>query len=242
MRKAGFHPGAFRHSAVELLAVLALLFLSAPIVEDLPAGDLIEASMLTLVMVFAVLAVGGQRRTLLVALLLVAPAVATKWVNHMRPDLLSPLVFLSATEAFFAFVVAQLLRFILQAPRVDANVLCAGLSGYLMLGLLWMPAYVTVARLNPRAFNLTGGATMDGFNAFYFSFTTLCTVGYGDVTPVSKGARMLAVVEAIVGLFYVTVMISRLVALYSTTNPATHASADSPSAADQNDTQGSSES
>jgi uncharacterized membrane protein len=61
---------------------------------------------------------------------------------------------------------------------------------------------------------------MDGFNAFYFSFITLCTVGYGDVTPVSKGARMLAVVEAITGLFYVAVLISRLVAVYSATQPS----------------------
>ena len=49
---------------------------------------------------------------------------------------------------------------------------------------------------------------------------TLCTVGYGDITPVSKGARMLAVMEAISGLFYVAVLISRLVAIYSSSQPA----------------------
>ena len=60
--------------------------------------------------------------------------------------------------------------------------------------------------------------TLGGFNAFYFSFMTLCTVGYGDITPVSRPARMLAVTEAVVGLFYVAVLISRLVAVYSTTS------------------------
>jgi len=48
---------------------------------------------------------------------------------------------------------------------------------------------------------------------------TLCTVGYGDITPVSKGARMLAVLKAIAGLFYVAVLISRLVAIYSSNQP-----------------------
>jgi voltage-gated potassium channel len=57
---------------------------------------------------------------------------------------------------------------------------------------------------------------MDGFTAFYFSFATLTTVGYGDIAPVSSVARMLAVMEAVTGLFYVAVLISRLVALYST--------------------------
>jgi hypothetical protein len=177
-------------------------------------------------MVCAVLAVGGRRRSLMIALLLVAPALGGKWVNHFWPGIVSSMIYLFAAMTFFAFVVANLIRFIMRAPRVDTNVLCAGLSGYLLLGLLWTPAYAMVARLNPAAFNLAGPAgasTMSGFNAFYFSFMTLCTVGYGDITPLSKAARMLAVLEAIAGLFYVAVLISRLVAIYSSNPPASAA-------------------
>jgi hypothetical protein len=60
---------------------------------------------------------------------------------------------------------------------------------------------------------------MQGFNAFYFSFVTLSTVGYGDITPVSKVARMLAALEAMTGLLYVAVLIARLVSLYSAPQP-----------------------
>ena len=108
----------------------------------------------------------------------------------------------------------------MQAPRVDTNVLCAGVAGFLLLGLLWTPAYMLVARLNPAAFNLPSGsgtgATLNNFDAFYFSFITLCTIGYGDVTPASNAARMLAMTEGITGLFYMAVLISRLVSVYST--------------------------
>ena len=62
---------------------------------------------------------------------------------------------------------------------------------------------------------------MDGFTALYFSFITLSTVGYGDIAPVSKAARMLAPMESVVGLFYVAVLISRLVAIYSTPRSGT---------------------
>jgi hypothetical protein len=70
--------GTFRYSAVELLVALVLLFISAPLVEDLPRGEIIEALLLTIVMVSGVLAVGGQRRTLILALTLFAPALAAQ--------------------------------------------------------------------------------------------------------------------------------------------------------------------
>jgi hypothetical protein len=214
-----FQAGAFRYSAVELLIALLLLFLATPFVQTLPHGGTLETVLVSGVMVSAVLAVGGRRRTLVIALLLATPALAARWINHVRAGTVSPTVFLVCGMVFFLFVIAHLVIYILHAPRVDAGVLCAGISGHLMMGLLWMLAYMLVDYLSPAAFSITvgpeAGRAFDGFTAFYFSFITLCTVGYGDVVPVSKVARMLAVMESIAGLFYITVMISRLVAVYS---------------------------
>ncbi len=227
----------FRYSAIELLVALLLLFITAPFVETLPYGGLIESVLVTLVMVSAVLATGGKRWTLAVTVALVTPALAGRWFNYFAPGLVPIPAFLVATAIFLAFIVRQLILFILRTPRVDANVLCASLAGYLMLGLLWVPAYVLIADLTPGAFVFTAvfqdGSAMEGFNAFYFSFITLCTVGYGDVTPASHVARMLVVMETLSGLFYMAVLVSRLVAVYSTQNSpdptGTAASTDSPS-------------
>jgi voltage-gated potassium channel len=218
-RKTLLPAGFFRYSAIELLAALGLLLVTTPLVQDLPAGDLVEPALLTLVMVSAVLAIGGRRRTFVIALGLLVPALAARWVHHFKPDAVSPFLYLVPATLFFVFVVAQLIRFILRAPTVDANVLCAGLSGYLLLGVLWTPLYLSVCRWNPAAFTMPAGGTMDGFNALYFSFITLSTVGYGDIAPVSKAARMLAGMEAVIGMFYVAVLISRLVAIYSSPPP-----------------------
>jgi hypothetical protein len=208
---------------VELLAALVVLFVTSPFLEYLKYGRSVETALMSVVLVLSVLAVGGTPRTLIVAVLLATPAVVARWGHHLWPGLVPAEVFLGAELAFLVFVAVNLLRFIMRAPRVNSEVLCAGISGYLILGLLWVLAYMLAARAVPDSFSLTAGPadhrSMDGFTAFYFSFATLTTVGYGDIAPVSNVARMLAVMEAVTGLFYVAVLISRLVALYSTQPP-----------------------
>jgi hypothetical protein len=213
--------GLRRFSAVGLLIALGLLFFFFffPFVEEVKGGDLIVSILLSLVLLSAVFTV-ASRRTLIVALLLAIPAVAGEWINHFQPHLVPPPIFLVAGLLLVAFVVVNLLRFVLRAPSVNAEVLCASISAYLMLGLIWTMAYWLVDQLTPgRAFSFNtnaGRQSMNGFNAFYFSFITLSTVGYGDITPLSRIARWLAAMEAMTGLLYVAVLIARLISLYST--------------------------
>jgi hypothetical protein len=211
--------GIARFSAVELLIAIVVLFVGAPFLQELPYGAGIEAGLMSLVLITAVAAIGGQRRMLFIAALLGIPAFAGRWLHHFRPDLWPLPLYLLAAMSFIGFVVVHLLRFVLQANRVNTEVLCASIAAYLLIGLVWAHAYMLVGRLHPEAFafNTPGApAEMDGFSGFYFSFLTLTTVGYGDITPVSPVARMLAVMESMTGMLYVAVLIARLVAMYST--------------------------
>ena len=220
------HIGFRRYSTAEFLVALVLLIVAAPFLEDMPHGKGIDAALMTLVLVSGVLAVGRTRRTLVWAAALVIPAVVSRWIDHFWPDLIPKGVLFATDLVFLVFLIVQFLRFILRAPRVNAEVLYAGISVYLLLGLSWMFGYLFVAwlgtPLHPAfAFNAgPAGQLMDGFTAYYFSFVTLTTVGYGDITPLTNGARALAAMEAMTGTLYVAVLISRLVALYSSPPPA----------------------
>ena len=209
---------------MELLIALGLFFICAPFVEEFKNGRFIVTILLSLVLISAVLAVAERKSALLIAVVLAIPAIAGRWINHFRPDLVPAPVFLVSGLLLMAFVVLELLRFILRAPLVNTEVLCASISAYLLLGLTWTLAYWLVDQLTPGgafSFNTTAGTrSMDGFTGFYFSFITLSTVGYGDITPVSRIARWLAAMEAMTGMLYVAVLIARLVALYST--PKSH--------------------
>jgi hypothetical protein len=157
-------------------------------------------------------------------LCLAIPAVGGRWLHHLWPDIFRGEIALAAALIYGIFAVANILRYIMRAPWVDSEVLCAGLSCYLLLGLIWAFAYLLTATFDSQAFvfeGSTGGDkwTLDGFSAFYFSYCTLSTVGYGDIAPLSRPARMLAVLEAMTGMLYVGMLIARLVALYSRVNP-----------------------
>jgi hypothetical protein len=213
-----------RFTTVQLLVALALLFFAFPFVEEVKGGNVIVSILFSLVLLSAVLAVAESKRVLIVAIILAIPAIGGRWINDLQPDLIPPSVFLGAGLILVGFVVANLLRFVLRAPSVNVEVLCASIAAYLMLGLMWTMAYWLVDQLTPGgafSFNTnTEKQSMNGFNAFYFSFITLSTVGYGDITPASRIARWLAATEAMTGLLYVTVLIARLVSLYSTPKSA----------------------
>ena len=223
--------GNFRTSAAQFLGALILMLVVSPFLDELEYGPAIDTFLITLVLVAGVLAVGHSHRTLVLAMVLMLPAVVTRWIHHFQPQLLPLPVESIAGLVFIIFVEYQLLHFIFRAPRVNSEVLCAGISGYLLLGIIWMSAYMLVSRLSPvnvahpelNPFAFTVGATtphtLSQFEAYYFSYITLSTVGYGDITPLSKGARTLAMMEAMTGTLYMAVLISRLVALYSSQTP-----------------------
>ena len=101
--RRGFH----RFSAVELLVALALLFVFFPFVEEVKGGDIIISILLSLVLLSAVLTVADRKGVFFIALVLAIPAIAGRWINHFRLDLVPPPVFLVAGLALIAFVVSE---------------------------------------------------------------------------------------------------------------------------------------
>lgn len=208
-----------RFSMRTFLAMLVLLIVIFPLIELMPHGILILSLLMTLVLLSALSAIGSRRSTLVWGIVLATPALVGKWGNYFCPDLMPPEIFLGAAALFCGFVVLHLLGFILRTPRVSLDILCAAIADYLMLGLLWSFLYQLVAQILTDSFFFTLGSAPrhipTGFEAFYFSFATLMTVGYGDIIPASNFSRMLAITESIAGVFYVTILVARLVAIYS---------------------------
>ncbi|HVW22323.1 MAG TPA: potassium channel family protein [Opitutaceae bacterium] len=203
-----------RFSGRQLLACLIALFVLPSLVEWAGWAEWAEVVLFTLVLISAVPAVGGRHRW--VAAAVIVPGLVLLWLlglGVLHPDSALGLAYLAYTAAMVVLAIARLLQFALAARSVDGEVLAAGVSVYLLLGLLWSFLYRLMDGIHPGTFH--GGERLSPWDAFYFSLCTLTTAGYGDITPVTHPARMLAIMESITGVLYIGVLIARLVSLYS---------------------------
>jgi hypothetical protein len=116
---------------------------------------------------------------------------------------------LVSAAAMTLVVLAQAFR----AGPVNVHRIQGAVAAYLLLGLVWALAYELVALGAAGAFSGTGLSGAGRPDLIYFSFVTLTTVGYGDVTPVHPVARSLAVAEALTGQLYPAILLARLVSL-----------------------------
>ena len=116
-------------------------------------------------------------------------------------------------------LIAVLVRFIFTSSRVNRDVIYAACSVYLLLGALFVPIYGVLETLDtstPALMDVTApSAEVPWQTLVYFSYTTLTSLGYGDIYPIDPWARSVSSVESIVGVLYTTIVVARLVGVYA---------------------------
>src|SRR5262245_43979961 len=138
-------------------------------------------------------------------------AVPGQWFAWWRPSA-ALAAWNAATEAIVLVLLAMVvLATVLRAGSITRRQIEGGIAAYLLLGLAWAAAYEWLSLHDPAAFS--GAVTVNFHQWTYYSFVTLTTMGYGDITPLHPAARSLAVAEALTGQLYVAILIARLVSL-----------------------------
>jgi hypothetical protein len=194
--------------SVFLGLLVLVLFVLPPLVE--PEGGMrglvvdVGLSVLLLAGVAALSTHPAVRAALFV---LVIGALAVRWGPFSAPATAAAALVSVAAMAFV--VLGQAFR----SGAVNIHRIQGAVAAYLLLGLAWALAYELVDLLAAGAFSGTGSAGPARSRFVYFSFVTLTTVGYGDVTPVHPAARSLALTEALTGQLYPAILLARLVSL-----------------------------
>lgn len=196
------------------------LVLSLGIPPLLPRGPIVSVLMpafFAAILISGLYSVSEKRRQLVFGLALVIPALIFSWSVRLYPADSLEIAGFALTGIFFLYLAWLILLFILSAPRVDANIIFAAICIYLLLGFACAMGFSIAEIVSPGAIThpgRLGDFARDG-RAIYFSFVTLTTLGYGDMSPVSEPARGLAIVEAVTGQLILVVLIARLVAIYT---------------------------
>lgn len=204
-----------RHRYAVLFFALLATIAIGPLLEALDVGDVAMEALLTLSLLAAVFPIGVmQRRRVLfgiVALALLLRAFSSQVES-------APVSVAGAVLWCLVAVIAAYgaIRYSLSSVQVDAEHLYAALSAYLLIGVCWGVIYVAVSYVHPGGLLVGGAPLQHGLgmgDAIYFSFVTLATLGYGDITPATPVVRGLTVFEAIIGQLYLAIMVARLVSL-----------------------------
>jgi len=120
-----------------------------------------------------------------------------------------------------ALLAAGILRFVYRSRRLTIDGVFATVVVYMIVAIFFSRLYLLILGVNPLAFDLPVPVAertphLLQVDLLYYSLITQCSVGYGDVLPMSDAARMLAVIQAVVGQFYMAVVVAIFVGMYAT--------------------------
>lgn len=222
-----------RHTALLVAIVVALAV--RPVLGDAGVAPVIFSLALLVLLLVALLTIqvdelvgerdvllAQRKRRTLIGWALAAPAIVERLAMLVFPIQRLFVVGVFSWLLFFSFVTWSELRTLLKHRQVTGETISMSISIYLMIGLTWGVLYVALFELDSQAFNLgasiSPAATPESqLHVFptlvYFSLTTLSTVGFGDITPLTLPARYAAVAEAITGQFYLAILVARLVGM-----------------------------
>jgi hypothetical protein len=212
-------------SGVPLLIALGVLF----VLEALATGaSRLIALAYAVVLIGSAWAMTRQRRHVLGTAVLLGVALAARLAYEMSPGRVMLLLAHATGVAFLAWSAALLFRHAVAAPgRVNQNRIVGAVCVYLMLGVIGAAVAASIAAMQPGAFRFPEGVSSDGAylevetsSYLYFSFVTLATLGYGDITPVTPLARTFSWMLAVAGQMYIAIVVARLASLmFSATAP-----------------------
>ncbi len=211
----------WRFGALLLTILLALVF--EPVLFGPQAASWIFDSVYSVILITAVFAVTQRRRVRIWFAVLGAFTLLATWWHHVVP----PEQFVAAMAfshllgvAFLFLIVGATLTELFRAEEISVDIVLGTMAGYLLLGTAWAFIYSFISLVSPGAFSV--GEELPVFVAsndsrlsvfIYYSFVTLTTVGFGDMTPVSQAARTLSWLEAVVGQLYIATLVAGIVGI-----------------------------
>ncbi len=201
-----------------LLLALLVFLIGVPVADDLTilSRPTVRALMFSCLLIIGVWSLKGSGRFFSVGMTFVLIGIT---LNVLSVNLPSQVFVYGSFAALFGFLLIAIsctLKQVVVGTEISANRLVGAVCIYLLLGVIWAVAYTVLNMISPgsfQGFSLLADRAWDS-EWLYFSFVTMTTLGYGDISPISATARSLAYMQAVFGQLYVAILVAGLVGAY----------------------------
>ena len=198
-----------------LLCLIMGLLVLVPILKRFLVARIFLDIFLTAIAISMVHTISSKKRHVVVGVLLAIVMLSSIWIQYLYPQNMVAAIGMIAGIFFSAVVIRSLLSFMLKSEEVTRDVIYAAILLYLLAALMWAFAYTFLELVDPASFNIDLGKPESYFLVFqYYSFVTITTLGYGDITPVTEVAKTFSALEAVVGQLYLVIVVAWLVGMH----------------------------
>ncbi len=198
-----------------LLCLIAGLLVLEPILNRFVAARIFLDIFLTAIVILMAYIISNKRSFLIAGFFLAIVMLASLWLQYTNPNMFLAAICMVAGIFLIALVIANLLGFVLKSTDVNREVIYTAILLYLLAALFWTFVYAFLEIVDPISFNVELSQPKDYLLEFqYYSFVTITTLGYGDITPVTEVAKAFSVFEAVVGQIYLVVAVAWLVGMH----------------------------
>ncbi len=198
-----------------LLAVILGMILTTPFLQDFIRLRILLDIFYSAIFLAALYVVGREKRLVKVASVFALPVILSLWAPYFFTS--DHLVSTGRVCGiiFFAIAIYHCGRFVAKSPQVTQDVISAAVAIYLFMALMWSFAYALLEFYHPGSFDAHEGLTRESRPFFlYYSFVTLTTLGFGDITPLTNKAKALTILQAFIGQVYLVVVLAWLVGMH----------------------------
>mgnify|MGYP001812046926 CR=1 FL=1 len=204
-----------------LLVALVIYLVALPLLEEFDvAGDnVIRVLSYSTLLVIGVWSLNESGKPFRIGMTIVIAAMILNLISYKSENIAYTHATVGLLALFLTMMLFATMKQVLLQDSVNVNRIYGAVCAYLLLGVIWALAYATLHQVSPDAFRGISDADKSemGVLWLYYSFVTLSTLGYGDITPVSPAARVLAYTQAIFGAFYMAILVAGLVGVYIST-------------------------
>ena len=198
-----------------LFFVLLLLIVAVSFVPATDRGRLVLTGVNMFLLIATTATVGRSTVSFVMAVLLAVPAVVFQYLGLWNDDDRELVFSWMFAAALYSIATVYLLRYVFQPIIMTEDKLFGAAAAYLMIGVFWAYLYAIVGYFYPQSFTVVGQPGRLVFaDALYLSITVLTSTGFGDVTPLTRPARGLCMLEQITGALFVAILIARLAGVY----------------------------